>query len=470
MIHKERATSVAEYDCRTSARFTTMPHVRLAVIIELVLLVVATARPSPGQDSNNRITLLLNAGTPLHVALDRRVRVQRVGQPVAGTLVDPLYAYDRIVVPAGTVVQGRVAGFQSPPKMARLRAMLNGDFTPRRQVTVAFDTLAFSNGREMPIDTVVQYATDHPTLQVAAPEKAGLAARARQEIAQRVSGTVADLKARAKLDRLRDALIERLPYHPQYLGKGTVYTAALVTPLDFGQTAPTARAAAGTLPAPDSILNARLLTAIDSGTAVRGTAIAAVVTQPVFSADGQLIFVEGTVLRGDVTFVKPAARFHRNGQLRFLFETVQPPDEAAAPLLASLYSVRTSDDAHVTVDDEGGAAASSPKTRFIAPAIALLAVTGMAHHGHHDVGGVETTSATTVQSGNYASRGLGGFFGWGALGVGLSQVSRPAAIVVGVVGASRAVYSSVFGKGQNVSFPVDTPVQVQLAPGPAPAN
>lgn len=148
---------------------------------------------------------------------------------------------------------------------------------------------------------------------------------------------------------------------------------------------------------------------------------------------------------------------------------MQPPEETPAALLASLYSVRASDDAHLTVDDEGGTTANSPKTRFIAPVVALLALHGSAAHGHHDYGG-ESASATTVQSGNYASRGLGGFFGWGALGIGLSQVSRPAAIVVGAVGAGRAVYSSVFGKGQDVSFPIDTPMQVQLAPGPAPAK
>jgi hypothetical protein len=51
---------------------------------------------------------------------------------------------------------------------------------------------------------------------------------------------------------------------------------------------------------------------------------------------------------------KEAGRFHRNGQLRFLFERAQVPDQEPTTLLASLYSVKASADDHVAVDDEGG--------------------------------------------------------------------------------------------------------------------
>jgi hypothetical protein len=65
------------------------------------------------------------------------------------------------------------------------------------------------------------------------------------------------------------------------------------------------------------------------------------------------------------------------------------------------------------------------------------------------------------------SRGAGGFIGMGLIGVAVSQISRPVGIAMGAYGAARTLYSNVFGKGREVTFPADTPIQVRLAPGPA---
>ena len=100
--------------------------------------------------------------------------------------------------------------------------------------------------------------------------------------------------------------------------------AELLTSLGFGKTTPHPLAPEGTLPAPESILSARLLTTLDSGSTPRGSPLEAIVTEPVFAEDGRLIFPEGTKLTGEVTLVRQARRFHRNGQLRFLFERVGP--------------------------------------------------------------------------------------------------------------------------------------------------
>src|SRR4029453_17646205 len=92
-------------------------------------------------------------------------------------------------------------------------------------------------------------------------------------------------------------------------------------------------------PPAHSILHARLLTPLDSAKTPRGSAVRAVVTRPLFSADLRLILPEGTVLSGEVTFATAAGRFHRNGQLRFLFESVQAPEREAEARRASLHSV-----------------------------------------------------------------------------------------------------------------------------------
>jgi hypothetical protein len=361
-----------------------------------------------------------------------------------------------------------VAALDDPPRMTRARAFAAGDFTPHRRIVVQFDSVR-PDGGELPMRTVVTTASERVTLQVAGTdEHPGIAARARREVAQRTSEAFGVLKAPGKMERLKQAAIDRLPYHPQFLQKGMVYTAELLAPLDFGTTPATPHAPPGTKPAPASILNARLVTALDSANTEKGTEVRAVVTRPVFSAAHELIFPEGTLLTGEVTLTRPARRFHRNGRLRFLFETVHLPDEDPAALLASLYAVSVSEDAHVAVDEEGGASVKNSNSRFVAPALAVLALGASTDRGHHGVDhdADDAPGAAAVQpGGQYGSRALGGFFGWGLLGVAASQISRPVGIALGAVGVARTVYTSVLGKGQEVSFPADTPIQVQLAPG-----
>jgi hypothetical protein len=311
--------------------------------------------------------------------------------------------------------------------------------------------------------------------------KTGITARAREEIArqaaevrQQANDAMAAIKSPGKMERLKDLAIRRLPYYPQFLSKGTVYDAELVSPVSFGTATPFARAPTGSAPAPESILSARLVTTLDSAKTPRGMPIEAVVTEPVFSTDHQLILPEGTGLTGEVTFAKPARRFHRNGQLRFMFDSVHAPDQEVHTLLASLYSVQSGDDG-LAVDEEGGATITNSKRRFLTPAVALLALHASAGHAPHHDGAFsqsagEPIGTSTTASGGIGSRGLGGFFGFGLIGVGLSQISRPTALVFGMVGVARTTYSSVFGKGQEVSFPADTPIQLQLAPGPTPAR
>ena len=44
------------------------------------------------------------------------------------------------------------------------------------------------------------------------------------------------------------------------------------------------------------------------------------------------------------------------------------------------------------------------------------------------------------------------------------------AVAFGLVGVARSVYTSVVGKGQELHFQADTPIQVQLAAGPGPVH
>ena len=431
------------------------------------------------------IDLVVEAGRPFRIALDARVRITRVDQPVTGALIDPLYAYDRVVVPAGTLVRGHVSALEPEPKRLRIQSLAAGDFSPHHGIVIQFDTLTFADGRTLPIRTHVSDAAEHITLSVAAPSAAersdedggstGVSGRARDAIAQakqaaaaKARGALAAIKSPGKMERAKAVLISRLPYHPQYLSKGAVYGAELLAPLDFGPAAPPVIAAPGTSPAPEAILNARLVTPLDSAKTPRGSPMEAVVTEPVFSADHQLILPEGSRLTGEVTFATAARRFHRSGQLRFLIESVQPLQDQAAQLLASLYSVQVADVGAVDVDEEGGVRASDSKKRFIAPALAVLALRASTHREARRIDN-DADDSVPRPAGSPGSRGVAGFFGWGLTGALVSQISHPVGLTLAAIGVGRTVYRTVFAKGREVTFPADTMIQVQLAPGPASA-
>lgn len=449
----------------------------LTSVTALLLCASVRAQESPPPV---RVDLVAEAGRPLRIALDARVKVTRVGQPITGVLVDPLYAYDRIVVPAGTEVRGHVEALEREPKLVRMQSLAAGDFSPNYRVVAQFDTLAFPDGHEVPMRTHVTGAAEQITLSVAAPSAAdkdagpkSVAGRARDTLAQakqaatvKAHGALAAIKSPGKMERLKAASINRLPYHPQYLSKGTVYVAELLAPLDFGSAPPPVIAPPGSTPAPDAILNARLVTPLDSAKTPRGSPMEAIVIEPVFSADHQLILPEGSRLIGEVTFATAARRFHRSGQLRFLIESVQPPQHDAAQLLASLYSVQVADGSAVDVDEEGGAKASDSKKRFIAPALSVIALRASTHHEARRQDG-DADDSVPRPAGSPGSRGVGGFFGWGLTGAIVSQFSRPVGLTLAVIGAGRTVYGNVFGKGREVTFPADTMIQVQLAPGSA---
>ena len=428
------------------------------------------------------VELVVEAGRPLRVALDERVNVKRVGQPVEGTLIDPLYSYDRAVVPAGTKVRGHVTALEPFTKKETAESFAAGQFGPRNRVVVGFDALVLGEGHVVPIHTAVNRSADRLTISASpddAPERGGdhdrtgivdqgreAVAQARRDALRKAHAALDAIRQPAKMDRAKAAVISRLPYHPQYLMKGSVYDAQLLEALDFGSASATAAAPAGSVPAPNSVLNARLATPLDSSKVKRGDRVEAIVTEPVFSAEHYLILPEGSRLIGEVTVAKESRHWHRSGQLRFLFESVQPPKQDIARMLASLYSVQVADAGAVAIDEEGGTRGHESNTRFIAPALAVLALTASTHHEErrfdHDA-----DDSTPGPAGSPLSRGVGGFFGWSIAGAVVSQVWHPAGIALAAVGVARTTYTAVIAKGHDVTFPADTIIQVQLAPGPA---
>jgi hypothetical protein len=85
--------------------------------------------------------MIVPNGTPLQIALDKEVRVRQIGEPITGRVMQPVYIFDRLVIPVGTVATGRISAIDPIPGCTRTLSALNADFTPSRKLSVTFDEL-----------------------------------------------------------------------------------------------------------------------------------------------------------------------------------------------------------------------------------------------------------------------------------------------------------------------------------------
>src|SRR5882757_2734721 len=107
----------------------------------------AQSQPSPNS------TIVVSAGVPLHIILDERTSYTKVGKPLRGHLAQPVYVFDRIALPAGTEVLGKVAEVHPVSKGKRFNALSSGDFTPLREAEVQFYSIVLNDGKEIPIQS-----------------------------------------------------------------------------------------------------------------------------------------------------------------------------------------------------------------------------------------------------------------------------------------------------------------------------
>jgi len=419
----------------------------------VLLLAAVTVRAQQALPQATPGGASIPAGVPLRIVLERRVPVRRAETPVRGLLLTPVYLYDRKVLPAGSVVEGRIAAIGPVPLRVRLRAALSGNFTPPRKALTRFDTIVLDDGQRLPIRAAA--SSGAAFVNVAAKRKWQAGPKPGQREPETCPAPVCALKPPGKMARLEEALFERLPYRRQAWKAGTLFTSVLQEPL----VAPVPAAAGPQMalwPAADldgQSVTARLLTALDSATAHRGMPIEAVVTRPQFSADHRLLIPEGTLLRGEVVDAKHARWLHRNGKLLFAFRQVDLAHAPAQPIQGYLEAAQVGVSGNLAIDSEGDAHVSSPASRFLFPAIAA-AVAGLSFHQDYNSQGIPDQDA--------GGRAESGAVGLGLIGTVVAQVSRPLASSIAIMGAGLSIYSTFIARGQNVALPVNTFIEVGL--------
>jgi hypothetical protein len=446
-----------------------------------VFISLAVSGLSQSAENTQTFSLALGAGTPLHVYLTKRLP-KRIDEPVEAKLLDPLFAFDREVAPAGSQVLGSVVRLQSISKMGRAAAVLAGDFTPLHQAEVEFTTLVLPDGRRVPLHTLEtpglnSIADLHPSKKKAVAPPSGVMGTAKAQVQDKIDSTrknVSDIvRAPDKKERLEDFLWAKLPYHPQRVRRGTRFDAELIDPVPFGAADLKTEdlQMLGSQPPADSAVQAWLVTPLDSDDAKQGDKVEAVISRPLFSADHKLLLPEGTHLTGAVTMAHRARWFHRGGQLRFNFQNIELPAGAersqgvavtsARQTLATLQGVETDGKTQVKVDQEGGVKATEPKIRFLAPAIALLVAQRSADN--------DVSKRTGLPESNTGGRALGGASGFGLLGAAVSRTSPNVASALGYYGLAWSVYTNIIARGSEVAFKKNTAMDVRFG-GRAPST
>jgi hypothetical protein len=415
------------------------------------------------------VPMTVEAGTPIKVALDSEVRVREVGQAIHGKTTEPVYAFDKLLIPVGTVVNGKVSAIDAVPKMVRTMQATNGNFSPVRTVHVQFEELVMGDGRRVALHTVASPAPDGVLRFVSANDKAEQKNKVQEAASKKVGATRqairqqwSDLQKQihepGKMHKLKRAALAQLPVHPQYIDSGTSFNATLQQPLDFGTEAvkPEALMNIGAPPPTGSVVHARLETALSSATAKKGDPVEALITEPLVVSD-HLILPEGSVIKGSVVQVAHARRLGRNGQLRILFHQVAPPNGIDQRVETNLEGVAVAKGEHLKLDAEGGAQVTTPRTRYLTTGIQVMLAASQASPDR-DAG---RGGASAGEAGGGAASGASGFKLVGMV-VGIAAHSRVVSAGFGSYGAAMSIYYHFLARGRDVVYPKDMAMVIGL--------
>jgi hypothetical protein len=411
-----------------------------------------SASPQPSL-AVRTIAMIVPDGTPIQIALDKEVRVRRVGQPITGRVMQPVYVFDHLVIPVGTAATGRISAIYPVAGRARTLDALNADFTPPHKLAVVFDELILPDGRHIPLHANVVPGSGQVVRLVTADQHKknvvkDAAAQKMDQARAQWNHAMKQVESPGRMHLVTRYAVAQLPAHPQYIDAGTVYSAELSQPLDFGSESVSSKtlSAIGTQPPPGSLVHAVLRTPLNSAKTLKSADVDAELSQPLFN-QGSLVLPAGTRLRGSVLQVRPARSFHRNGQLRIAFREVVLPDGAVQTVDTSLQGIQSGDADHAQLDAEGGAKATASKMRYISTGTSVgLALIGSG--GRNDVGDAGPTA--------------GGATGFKLIGliVGIAFRSHTYGILMSAYGGSRSIYNNFLGRGRNIVFPKNTAMEI----------
>jgi len=406
----------------------------------------ATATRSPEKPE-------LPEGASLQVEITRHYPM-KAGEVIEGRLLHPIYVDGRLMVSEDTVLRGKVVALE-PDTKTRWNGRLHGDFTPYHTAEVQFDELVLPEGA-LPI-AATKAANGAPVLHLSAPgvtPRRSFIAREWALAKSRMHEQVAVFTDPGRGDRALQLLYQQLPYHPERIAAHTAWSFELTAPLalpeppsavqDGGQNALPGNPATQVKPE-TWVVNALLAGEVTSARARSGDPVLALVTEPVYDKDKQLVVPQGSTLIGKVTSARAARSFGRNGKLRFTFQQVKFPEGFERQVEGALAGAATEKTQNLQLDAEG---TISPRNQ--ASAIAPLLLTMLAGRALDQDGNL--TAQTGVASN-----------GFGLVGriVGVAAGNRNLAAGIGFYAAGLSFYENFLRSGRDVVFPKDTRIEIE---------
>src|SRR5258708_10255060 len=288
-------------------------------------------------------TLVVEPGNDFRAALEKGVRLKSPGQPITAKLLEPVYAGEDLAIPAGSTIKGHVSAISTAPMRKRAGRLLAGDFTPARLAQVMVDQLVLSDGTTVPIhsDSVVGLGRVANSRYLPKAQRPGMR--------QKLKGAIAPLREPNKLQRLGQAVVTSLPYHPEYIDQGTVFDTAMLAPVTL--LAPVQSDTASQQAS--DYLHLHLLTSVNSSTSTAGMQIEAVVSQPYYQADHQLLYPTGNRIAGTVQQASSAGWMERNGCIVVAFRSVQMPDGTTKDLHSTVGGIQAERSGGLDIGKDG---------------------------------------------------------------------------------------------------------------------
>jgi hypothetical protein len=368
----------------------------------------------------------------------------------------PIYVEGKLVVPQNTPLEGRVIALHADMKN-RWHGRLRGDFTPFHTVEIQFAKL------ELPTGTVsivaAPAANGAPVLKLSAPgvsPKQSFIVRHWTEAKASLHDRIAYFTAPGKADRALQLLYHQLPYHPERIDAHTAWSFELTAPIELPESAAalpaTPPSASGSGKTEVWSVNATLSRDLTSASARPGDSVEALVVEPVYDRDRQLVVPQGSKLVGKVSTAQAARSFGRNGKLRFTFQQVQFPEGYRRQVEGALAGAATEKTQNLSLDAEG---TITPRNN--SSVIAPLLLTMLAGRALDEDGNL------TAQTG-VASNG----FGFIGRIVGVAAGNRNIAAGIGFYAAALSVYDNFLHSGRDVVFPRDTRIEIETTPLRAP--
>jgi hypothetical protein len=410
---------------------------RVVVSHSLLAAAVSIGVAQPTQPSQNNV--VVGSGNDLRCRLEKGLRITRPGESVTAKLIEPVYIGTTLAIPTNSMLKGHVASISVASLSKRTGRLLDGDFTPPRTAGVTFDHVILPSGTVLPIHTGIAVGISDVKAAQYLPKSQ------RPGIRQKIKEAAAPLKEPNKLQRISQAAVTSLPYHPEFLDQGTIFDASLLSPIDVP--VPPQPVEQHSQPS-DNYLHLRLLTPVNSDNVSRGALIDAAVSRPYYNSDHVLVYPAGTKLGGMVNRATSAKWMKKNGDLFFSFHSVQMANGTATAIDATVAGLQAPGAQRLAVGEEGELRATTSLLSRLQASVSLIkpstAITD------------STQDKTALQRQGEGRNG----FGW--IGAGAAQASASTAIGFGYFGAAKKLYGAFIAKGSNVELPVNTPILLRV--------